>query len=397
VTDTLRGERSGRRITVWCAAIIFLAFALPSSMLGVMWPDVRERFDQSLGALGLVVLTYGVGRLSMATSGRTIVVRFGTGRSFIAALAGLGGVCALLASATSWPMFLVAVGALGAVAGCLDSIGATFIAGQASVGDAGLIHGFYGLGATIGPLVVAVMPSWRLAVGAAVVVAAGAFAMAVSVVDQWPPTVTSAANRRLSDPSAATPWVAIAVSVLALGAFVAIEVTTGQWAYTYLTDARNVSDTVAAVGVAGFWGGSTVGRLTMAHRGIVRLTDRVGLAGLAGMASVMLLGIVVGPDELSIVFLTLSGLVLAPIVPSLLATTASRVGPQLAARASGWQLAASNLGAIGVPAAVGTLVDSRGPEVIPIVAISVLVCMGLPLLVVVGRLPDQRVLVGAER
>ncbi len=393
MTDSPGGERSGRSTAVWCAAVVFLAFAMPSSMLGVMWPDVRERFGQSLGALGIVVLAYGLGRLSMATSGRPIVARIGTGRAFVAALVALGGVCVLLAGAVSWPMFLAAVAALGAVAGCLDSIGATFIAGRANVGDAGLIHGFYGLGATIGPLVVAIMPSWRLAVGASAVVATGALVTAASVSRAWPAAVNSAATSRHSESSSPTPWAPVVVSVLALGTFVAIEVTTGQWAYTYLTDARGVSDTMAAVGVAGFWGGSTVGRLTMAHPAVVRLTDRAGLVGMAGLAAALLLGVVVGPGFLSIVLLTIAGVVLAPVVPSLLATTAVRVGPELAARASGWQLVASNLGAIGVPALVGALVDSRGPDVIPAVTISVLVGIGVPLLVVVSRLPDRRVLV----
>ena len=183
----------------------------------------------------------------------------------------------------------------------------------------------------------------------------------------------------------------MAASVLALGAFVAIEVTTGQWAYTYLTDARDVSDTIAAVGVAGFWGASTVGRLTMAHHGVVCVTDRVGLAGIAAFGALMFLGLIVGPTAVSIVFLGCAGLILSPIVPSLFATTTTRVGTGIDACSSGWQLAATNVGAISVPALIGVLVDSRGPEIVPVVAISVLVAIGLPLLVMINRLPDRRV------
>ena len=104
-----------------------------------------------------------------------------------------------------------------------------------------------------------------------------------------------------------------------LGAFVAVEVTIGQWAYTYLTDARNVSDTAAAIAVAGFWGASTVGRLTMAHPAAARLIARVGVTGIAAAAAFMFLGIVLGPASVSTVFLAFVGLLLSPIVPSLFA------------------------------------------------------------------------------
>jgi fucose permease len=389
VAESLIAERSGRRTTVWSVAAIYLAFALPTSMLGVMWPEVRGRFGQSLGALGLVTVSYGLGRLSTAMSGREMVERFGIARAFLVSLVALGAACACIAGAVSWPMFLVAVGALGVVSGALDSIGSTFITRRAHVGDAGLLHGFYGLGATIGPLVVAVTSTWRLAVAASVVTAVAAVVL-TSVNSEWPQPTPAVSRERL-DGSTEIPKIAVTASVLVLGAFVAIEVTTGQWAYTYLTDARDVSSTVAAIGIAGFWGASTVGRLTMAHSAVARLIDRVGLPGLAATGAMMFFGFIAVPNAVSIVPLAFAGLVLSPIVPSLFATTAMRVGTGLAARASGWQLAATNVGAISVPALVGALVDSRGPAIIPVVAISVLVAVGLPLLVMINRFPNRHV------
>ena len=178
--------------------------------------------------------------------------------------------------------------------------------------------------------------------------------------------------------------------MLALGLFVAIEVTTGLWAFTYLTEGRGVSDRAAAIGVAGFWGGATLGRITMAHRSIARLIHRIGLAGLAGGCAAMLVVLVVAPRTIGLGCLVLAGVTLAPIVPSLFATTSDRVGPSFVTRVSGWQLIATNVGAISVPALVGELVDSRGPGIIPTVAIAVVVGVGVPLLLVANRLPSHR-------
>ena len=379
-------ESRARRATVLSVSITYLAFAVPTSMLGVLWPDVRERFGQSLGKLGLVTLAYGIGRLSTATIGRRAIHRMGMGSAFTAGLVTFAITCALMALSTSWLMFLASAAAIGAAAGALDSVGATFIAGRASVGDAGLIHGSYGIGATIGPVIVASVQNWRVSAAAGAVVAGGALVAAASAKSEWPSLAKAGPSE--PQPTGRPPRFAVTVSMLALGAFVAVEVTTGLWAFTYLTEGRGISERAAAIGVAGFWGGATLGRITMAHPSIARLITRIGLPGLASACAAMLVGLVVAPRSAGLGCLVLAGVALAPIVPSMFATTSVRVGTSFVTRVSGWQLIATNLGAISVPALVGQLVDSRGPDIIPTVAIAVVVAVGLPLLLVTKRLPN---------
>ena len=146
---------------------------------------------------------------------------------------------------------------------------------------------------------------------------------------------------------------------------------------------------LGAIGVAGFWAGATIGRLTMSHPAVARLINRVGLAGVASACAAMLLGLVVAPRGVGLGCLMLAGVALAPIVPSMFATTSGRVGASLVTRVSGWQLIATNLGAITVPAFVGELVDSQGPDIIPTVAIGIVVAVGIPLLLLTKRLPNR--------
>ncbi len=129
-------SRSWARLPVASAAVTYLAFALPTSMLGVMWPDVRHRFHQPSGALGLVLLSYGISRMATALSGRRLSDAFGLGRSFIATLVVLMLVCLALAVSPSWLVFLLAVAGLGAVSGALDSLGAGFITAKLDGGVA---------------------------------------------------------------------------------------------------------------------------------------------------------------------------------------------------------------------------------------------------------------------
>lgn len=362
-------------LSVRSSAVTFMAFALPVSMFGVMWPDVRDRFDQSLGTLGTVSLVYGVARMSTSSMGRAATRRWGIGRCFIAALAALAGADLVVAGAASWPMFLIGVALIGVVSGFLDSVGAGFIAALGDVGSAGVIHGSYGVGATVGPLVVAGVPDWRWSLVIAAVIAVGALALAITARRSWPsPTDTTVTESHGRPPLGPT-----ALSLTMFFAFVALEVTFGNWLFTYLTEARSIGDTIAAVGVSGFWGGATIGRLSLVSERFRRLADRLGMPMLAVSGVVATLLTTIAPGFSVVVATTAVGLSLSAIVPTLSARTADRVGAEHARRVSGWQLLAANAGAIGVPFLTGELIDASDARITIVVVIVVFV-VGFPAL-----------------
>lgn len=364
-------------LSVRSSALTFLAFAMPVSMFGVMWPGVRDRFDQSLGALGVVSLVYGIARMSTSGAGRTATRRYGIGACFVAALVGLVVADLLVSVATSWSMFLLGVAAIGVVSGSLDSVGAGVIATLGDVGSAGIIHGAYGVGATIGPLVVAVVPDWRLSLVVAAVVALGAIAVAVAARNAWPAPPEEIASETLGRP----PTRATVVSLTMFFSFIALEVTFGNWLFTYLTEARSIGDTVAAIGVSGFWAGTMVGRLALVSDSVRRVADRVGMPALAAAAMVATLITTVAPGPAVVVTTALVGLSTSAIVPTLSARTADRVGEEHAQQVSGWQLLAANVGAIGVPFLTGEIIDATDARA-TIVIVLVVFVIGFPALVI---------------
>lgn len=368
---------------VRAAAVTFLSFAAPISMLGVVWPDIRERFGQSLGTLGLVGLVYGTGRLSTALSGPPLVRRLGMGPSFVVALLVLTAAVGGTAAAPSWPVFLVAFALVGMASGSLDSLGAGFIASIRDVGSAGLVHGAYGVGSTLGPLLVLAAPGWRWALAMSAVLAGIAAVVAGRARQRWP-----APDAARTTSTGRAPRRAVVVSIGALFAFVAFEVTAGQWAFTHLTEERGIGDTLAATAVALYWGGITVGRLALTRSAVREVVDRVRLARLALVTVAAILTIAVVPEATTPVALTVVGLALAPIVPSLFASTSSRVGGDHAQRLAVWQLAATNAGAISVPFLTGRLVDAVGPGVVVVVAAAT-AGVGVALLFAIDRLPDR--------
>jgi fucose permease len=382
----LRIPRVGRPATL-AAAATFLAIALPLGMLGVVWPDARLELGRSLGSLGIVTSLYGLVRLLTATTGRAIALRIGMARGFAVGLVGLALAGVALAAAPTWSLFLAATVALSLTGGVVDSLVALYLSTRGDVSDAALVHGMFGVGAAVGPLVVAALPGWRAALGAGVVATIAALAVALRARTSWPtPTVepVHVPTRRLRLPA----W-RVAVSVSVFAATVAVEVTLGQWSYAWLTEARGVTVAAAAMAVSAFWGGSTAVRLVMSRPRVAGLIERWGLAPSGVVATTVLTVITVLPvlpDAVAVAAFGTIGVALAPVVPTLFAKTSVRVGVAGAERIAGWQLLAFNVGAVGLTALTGVLVDRIGPGVVVPVVATVAATLALPLLRAVDRL-----------
>ncbi|MFE9693358.1 MFS transporter [Micromonospora sp. NPDC005806] len=141
----------------------------------------------------------------------------------------------------------------------------------------------------------------------------------------------------------------------AFAVYVAIEVTTGLWAFLLLTEGRGASRPVAGLCVSGYWGSLFLGRVV---QGVV--AERLGTAGvlrgsLLGLVGGAALIALPAPAWVTVAGLLVVGFAAAPVFPLLTLTTAERVGRAHADRTIGLQIGAAGVGAALVPAAVGVL------------------------------------------
>ncbi|MBN1964946.1 MAG: MFS transporter, partial [Anaerolineae bacterium] len=137
----------------------------------------------------------------------------------------------------------------------------------------------------------------------------------------------------------------------------------GQWPYSLFTEGRGIAATVAGTWVSVFWGGLTVGRFLA---GV--LTDRLGVHRLLrfSMIGVILGAALIVPQvaALNALGMAVTGFMLAPIFPLLIASTRDRVGRAHAPNAIGFQVAAAGLGFAILPGLAGVLAGAIGLEVI---------------------------------
>jgi fucose permease len=349
----------------------FASLGFPDGLLGVGWPSMREDFDVPVGAVGFVLTLGTAGYLISSVSAGFILGRLGVGWLLAASTASVG---AALAGYGSAPALGVAAGCallLGLGSGAIDSGLNAYAAANFGARHMNWMHACFGVGATLGPLVMTGVLTaglaWRWGYGLVAVVQAllaVAFALTVKVWRNGPPAPAAPTGERAVPSRPTWSLRAAWVGVLIFALYTAIEIGAGLWAYTLLTEARGVADGVAGACVSAYWASLLVGRVLY---GLVaeRLRSRpvvllclvvVGVgAGLLALPA---------PGWVAAVGLILMGGFAAPIFPLLTLTTAERVGAEHADRAIGMQMGAAGLGGAVIPAGIGVLLGWFGAGVL---------------------------------
>jgi len=130
----------------------FIALGASTSLLGVAWPYMQDTFNQSLDAVGLLLIASTVGFIFASVIAGQLTARLGIGRfllfsNLILAFAYLGHAFA----PTWWSLILLALVA-GWGTGGFDTGLNIFIAANYGVRIMNWTHAMFGVGATIGPL-----------------------------------------------------------------------------------------------------------------------------------------------------------------------------------------------------------------------------------------------------
>jgi fucose permease len=235
------------------------------------------------------------------------------------------------------------------------------------------LHACYGIGATLGPVIMTRVLTtgypWQWGYGVVGIwqlLLAGCFILTHAWWSRHdtPPRqsltrpvhpATHASTLRLP-----TVWLGIAVFFLYTG----LEAAAGAWVYSLLTEARGIAVTTAGTWVSVYWGGLTGGRLVsglLVSVIPVRYLLRLCILGIALGAGLLWSNLTSGLNFLG---LTLMGCMCAPIFPSLIATTPARLGPVHTTNGVGLQIAAAVLGQSLLPGLIGLLARHSGLEVI---------------------------------
>jgi fucose permease len=243
------------------------------------------------------------------------------------------------------------------------------------------LHAFFGVGALAGPL----LATWMLgftrwtAVWLVLALACVPLVAGFQATLRRPAPVASAAagGAPPADPPSGRLGAALRERAVLLGAaflavYVGLEISVGNWGFSFLTSDRGQGERLAGYAVSGYWLGLTVGRFVISPA-----AARLGWSA-ARLMSTCLLGVTaaaalvwVAPGAAGA--LVLLGFCLGPIFPTTMAVAPALAAGRLVPTAIGLINGVSVLGGALLPWLAGTLADGIGAWTLPPFAIALAV------------------------
>ncbi len=374
----------------------FVVLGLPDGMLGTAWPSMRHSFGAPVAALGLILLVTTAGAVGVSAFIGRLLRRFG-----IPTLLVMAGGCAALGAAGFalapglWMVLAVAV-LVGAAAGMMDGGLNTEVGLSGRSRLLNLLHGSYGVGTAIGPLLVTVaivLGSWRPAYLALVAcdLLIALLWLRLRHSEEEPASGPAApSGGALQDEHPADGWSRrrsawlVAAGMGIFFVYTGLEVAAGQWEATFGRGQLGLSASAAGIATFGYWAALTAARfgLALAPRPPrPHLIVRWGTVAALAATGVIWWQPNVGVTVLGFVVL---GAGLAGVFPALIALTPARVGTRRARHVIAWQVGAAAAGGSALSAVIGLLIGTVGYAVLG-PSLTVLAALLIVGTVVLGR------------
>ncbi|MCX8071369.1 MAG: hypothetical protein N3C12_02800 [Candidatus Binatia bacterium] len=341
-------------------ASVGIAVVLPGALLP-LWID---RLAIELSQAGLLLAVQPLGHLAAVLLCPYLLGESTVARTLAVAGAMLASGLAAIGWLTAWQAALAAMALSGASIGMLEVATNTVLLTRTPQPNRVLnfTHLFFGVASVCTPpaaaLALRVGFPWEwLWMWAAVPIAVTALCWLFTApgIGAQPQSSSRAARGQLGERG----WGPTLALAAAMAAYVGAEIGFGSWYTEYATSVYGVSLVAAGYGLAGYWGGLTVGRLLLAlwAPGHSSVAFVAGLAVSAAALSGLALG---APGMGAFIFTTVGlGLALAGIFPGILALSTGWY-PRDIARVTSALLAGAGLGQMAFPWIMAVLAQHVG-------------------------------------
>ncbi|KAI1848832.1 hypothetical protein JX266_005260 [Neoarthrinium moseri] len=377
----------------------FVVMGANDAAYGALIHYIERYYNLTYLIVSLIFLSPFAGYTSSAFMNNMIHHRFG--QRGVALLASGCHMIAYLIIALHppYPVLVIAFMIAGYGNGLADAAWNAFIGNMDHANEIlGFLHGLYGFGAVISPLVATSMVAkaglqwytfYYLMIGLAgieLMTSTAGFwsanaaeyraSMTQSSADSPKGSLRAALTRR---PAARVTW----LCALFLLGYVGIEVALGGWIVVFMIQVRQGAEFAAGMTATGFWLGITVGRVILGF-----VTPRIG----EKLAISIYLPIVIGLELLfwlvpqfivSAVAVSFQGFFLGPLFPAAIVAMSKLLPRHLHVGAIGFAAAFGGSGAAILPFAVGAIAQAKGVQVLQPIILALLavifgIWLGLP-------------------
>ena len=369
--------RHGRpAVLVSYAAFVLIGISAGAS--GVLLLAQMGDYGVDRAAIGITFFTGSAGFVLAGLSNGALIRRLGIRM----ALAVGGGAYLLgslyLVTRPPFPAFLAVPLVTGYATGVLESVLTVYLAGLPdATTQLNRLHAFFGVGALLGPVLAAwivSLTSWRIV---CLVLALICVPLAAGFLVAYPGLRAAGPAAAADGPAALAPGTpapsgsplgdalrdrGVLLGAVMLAVYVGLEMSLGNWGFSYLVQARALPGAVAGYAVSGYWLGLTVGRFLISPVASRAGATTAGMiyACLAGVTAAATLAWLSPAAALSVTALMLIGFFLGPVFPTTMAIAPRLTQARLAPTAIGVMNAGSVVGAAALPWLAGAIAQREG-------------------------------------
>ena len=345
------------------------------NVLGSAWPVMYEGLGVSPASAGIISMILSAATVCGALLCDKMIRRVGPGKLTLISLIVTGVSLIGFSVGTNFILLCVWSIPLGVGLGFIDAALNNVVALHYEAKHMSWLHAFWGVGASIGPMIMAFFlvrqNSWEagyLSIGLTQLAFVIVFLLTFKLWKKIPSTYDDSEEVKQKKPSSAKQLIklpGVGQSMLIFFFYCAIEATVGLWASSYLVIVRNLAEEVAALWIALYFGGITVGRF-MAGFLTMKLSNKqlIGLGSALIGAGTIILFLPV-PESLLLVALFLIGFGCAPIFPSLMHETPNNFGANNSQAIIGIQMAFAYMGSTFMPPLFGVLAQHTSYHLFP--------------------------------
>jgi fucose permease len=369
-TGNPRNQKTHKLKKTLLLIVIYLAFislGLPDSLLGSAWPAMFEDLGVPLDYAGIISMIVAAGTVVSSLFSGKLIGKFGV--SAVTSFSVLMTALALMGFAYSHHFLFLCLLAipLGLGAGSVDSALNNYVALHFQAKHMNWLHSFWGVGAAIGPLIMAGYlakgDSWNSGYQTIAWIQICLFLILIFSLPLWVKSKGTAFSNKDSTSAdlfhLLTSLPGLKQALLVFFCYCTIEATFGLWGASYLVFERGFDVDQAARLTSLYYLGITIGRffsgfltVNFTNRQLVYLGQ--GVIGLGLVLLFIPFSATVLPGFL------LVGLGCAPIFPSLLHETPTNFGEKNSQTIMGMQMASAYVGITLMPFLFGKIATITG-------------------------------------
>lgn len=349
---------------------VFISLGLPDSVLGTAWPTMHQELHLVTSAAGLIAMVVSVCTILSSLQTIPLIKRFGIGKLVLFSV--LATAIGLLGYSTAnyyWMLLLFAI-PLGLGAGAIDTSVNDYVALHYKAHHMNWLHAFWGIGATVGPIIMGILLSnnlsWRMGYLVLGIIQLLLVLLLTRSIPLWKKIHVPVAEtgKRTTTLRQVITKPGVIFSLLAFIFYVGTEASIGLWGSTFLVNAKGIHVNTAAFITSTYYASITVGRLIAGF-----MTFRFGNRFILYVSETLLvIGVVllmILPGQYSLVGFALTGLGSAAIFPTMLQETPRRFGTDFSTQVMSLQVGLAYVGTTCLPPLLGVISQYFGMAIFP--------------------------------